>query len=651
MRRSTLLALAALLACATSPRPVQEPSGAASTVSEAGPTVLTDAQQKRVAELEARAKVFLDAFVNLRPQLLSDGRVVFVSNRDGLPALYVGDTAHPDGTPRRLPSPDERVGEFKVLPDQQTVVFTSDVKSDQLYRIFKVGVDGGGLENLTPTETLTRRDLVTARNVPGTVAYLAHPLSDPAARLMVQRLGETPREVWRAPTTGQLNGVSPDGARLLFTQAESDTRQVLLEIDVRSGTPRRIWPREGTATISEVAFTADGRGILLAIERVGAPPRILLLDGSSLAVRAQFEETRVPTGRVAFVVPSPASDRVVVGIDAGNRIEVRLHDAKTLALVGDVHVAGAASRPTFRRDGQQFALGLATPSAPPDMVSVDVTTLAVTPLRADRRPGFDAAASPTARIVEIPAFDGQHLPLNLYLPKTAESRRLPALVLVHGGPSASAYLLWKPVVAFWTSLGFAVVEPNIRGSTGFGIAWQDADNKEKRADAMRDMESIHAWAKAQPWCDGKQIVVGGISYGGYMALLALTRQPTLWAGGIDGSGMSDLRTMERNEDQTVRVFDEDEFGTIGKDDAVLLEWSPLKDVGKVVAPLFVYQGVHDPVTPRSEADQVVSALRAHRVPVEYLVLESEGHGVVRKENVATYLARSYRFIAEHLGLQ
>jgi Tol biopolymer transport system component len=165
MRCPTLLALAALLACATSPRPVQEPSGAASTVSEAGPTVLTDAQQKRVAELEARAKVFLDAFVNLRPQLLSDGRVVFVSNRDGLPALYVGDTAHPDGTPRRLPSPDERVGEFNVLPDQQTVVFTSDVKSDQLYRIFKVGVDGSGLENLTPTEKLTRRDLVTARDV------------------------------------------------------------------------------------------------------------------------------------------------------------------------------------------------------------------------------------------------------------------------------------------------------------------------------------------------------------------------------------------------------------------------------------------------------------------------------------------------------
>ena len=192
---------------------------------------------------------------------------------------------------------------------------------------------------------------------------------------------------------------------------------------------------------------------------------------------------------------------------------MRLHDARTLALVGDVHLAGAASRPTFRRDGKQFH---PRPGHP----------LGATGHRLGGRQdagGDSAPGRPASRLqrcrhshgahLDIPAFDGQHLPLNLYLPKQAESRKLPTLVLVHGGPSSSTYLLWKPVVAFWTSLGFAVVEPNIRGSTGFGIAWQDGDNKEKRADAMKDMESIDTWAKAQPWCDGKQIVVGGISYG------------------------------------------------------------------------------------------------------------------------------------------
>jgi dipeptidyl aminopeptidase/acylaminoacyl peptidase len=263
-------------------------------------------------------------------------------------------------------------------------------------------------------------------------------------------------------------------------------------------------------------------------------------------------------------------------------------------------------------------------------------------------------ARPFAHIENIPAFDGQKLPLNVYLPPSATGsapNKHPILVLVHGGPSGSAYLRWSATVAFWTSMGFVVVEPNIRGSTGFGATWQSGDDKEKRADAMKDMETLNTWIRAQPWCDSGRIVVGGISYGGYMALLALTRQPKLWAAGIDGSGMSDLRTMEKNEDQTVRVFDEDEFGTIGKDDAVLLEWSPLKDVDKVVAPLFVYQGVHDPVTPQGEADQVVAALRTHRVPVEYMLLENEGHGVDRRENMVSYLIRSYRFLAEQLHLE
>jgi len=179
----------------------------------------------------------------------------------------------------------------------------------------------------------------------------------------------------------------------------------------------------------------------------------------------------------------------------------------------------------------------------------------------------------------------------------------------------------------------------------------DADNREHRADAVKDIETVNQWARAQSWCDGDRILIGGISYGGYMTLLALTRQPTLWRAGIDGSGMSNLKTMEELEDQTIRAFDDTEFGVLGKDDALLAEWSPITAVDKIVAPVFVYQGVRDPVTPQHEADQIVEALRARHVPVEYMLVDNEGHGVTRRENVIAYLARSYRFVAEHLHLR
>jgi dipeptidyl aminopeptidase/acylaminoacyl peptidase len=161
---------------------------------------------------------------------------------------------------------------------------------------------------------------------------------------------------------------------------------------------------------------------------------------------------------------------------------------------------------------------------------------------------------------------------------------------------------------------------------------------------------VNAWARAQPWCDPDRMVIGGGSYGGYMTLLALTRQPTLWRAGIDGSGMSDLRTMEQLEDQMLRTYDETEFGVLGKDDALLAAWSPLLDVDKIVAPVFIYQGKNDPITPQHEADQMVVALRRRQVPVEYMLLADEGHGLVRRDNLIAYLARSYRFVADHLGL-
>jgi len=183
---------------------------------------------------------------------------------------------------------------------------------------------------------------------------------------------------------------------------------------------------------------------------------------------------------------------------------------------------------------------------------------------------------------------------------------------------------------------------------GFGIAYMDADNREHRGDALRDMETLNTWARAQPWCDGDRIVIGGISYGGYMTLLAMARQPKLWAAGIDGSGMSNLVTMEQLEDQQIRAFDDTEFGLLGKDDALLKEWSPITYVDAIARPIFVYQGVRDPVTPQHEADQIVEALKKRDIPVEYMLLQNEGHGVTRRENIVAYLARSYRFVTSHM---
>jgi len=190
------------------------------------------------------------------------------------------------------------------------------------------------------------------------------------------------------------------------------------------------------------------------------------------------------------------------------------------------------------------------------------------------------------------------------------------------------------------------MEPNIRGSTGFGRSYEMADNREKRGDALKDMATVNAWAKAQPWCDADRVVVWGGSYGGYLVLMAATRQPTLWRAGVDLFGVANLHTMLNSTDQAIRVGFVDEFGDLDKDAALLDEYSPSRDFGNMAFPLFVYAGQNDPRVPRSESDQIVVALRGKSIPVEYMVAANEGHSLDRRETKIEFMTRAARFLGD-----
>jgi len=650
--------LALVFACsgappATTGSPAAPAASTAPAALDSAPTVLTPAQIERDRATAVKVAPIVDAFINVAPHLLRDGRVVFVSNRDGLPALYVADPREPAAPPRKLPSPDERVAStVTVLPDESAVVFLSDVKADGNYRVFRVAIDGGDAARvLTPGESLHRDAPNVARGVPGLFSYSANLVSDRTARVFVQRADGSPREVYRDPTSGTAIDMTPDGRHILFSQFRAQNERVLFEIDVASGKARRLYPAEGrTLLVSGAAYSADGRRIFVAAAEEGRPAWLVTLDRRTGRELKRYEEKDVPTGTIEDLQVSPRGDRLVMAVDAGNHSEVRLLDARSLRPIRTLETGlGAAFPGPFRADGKSFGLVLSRPDAPTDIHAVDVRTGAITPLRAERRPGIADAPPIASSIAEVPAFDGLTIPVNLYLPEeqTRAKSKLPTVVLVHGGPSASAYVSFNPEVRVLSSMGFAVVQPNIRGSTGFGLTYEKADDREKRGDALRDIETVNAWARAQPWCDGR-LVIMGTSYGGYMTLLALTRQPAIWQAGVDNSGMSDLKTMEELEDQTLRAYDETEFGALGVDNALLAEWSPLHDMSKIAAPVFIYQGANDPVTPQEQADRMVQALRARKVPVEYMLLADEGHGVVRRENRIAYLSRVIRFLGEHL---
>lgn len=251
----------------------------------------------------------------------------------------------------------------------------------------------------------------------------------------------------------------------------------------------------------------------------------------------------------------------------------------------------------------------------------------------------DLAGVPTTALINEThhttlSFDIRVIPYFKYLPQGERpASGWPAIMVVHGGPEAQFRPTFNPVIQFMLSNGFAVIAPNIRGSTGYGRKYMDLDNVDKRLDAIRDLKFLAMHLREEdPDIDGDRIVIYGASYGGFAVLSAMTEHPELWRAGVDIVGISNFITFLHNTAPWRRSLREAEYGSLEHDRAVLERISPINQIDKISAPLFIIQGANDERVPLSEAEQIYEAVRSRGVPVELLVLDDEGHGISRMEN-------------------
>ena len=645
------------------PPPVVEPPPTASATPPpppptSDPTTLTDEQHQRDLALAPRAAALVDAYSNMNgiftslvAQTTRDRKhVLFGSNRDGMPEIYLGDVARPSDAPRALTSGPERSIWAALTWDGKYVVYNRDEGADENWHLWRVALDGTGATDLTPGDKKHRDEPVLPRGKPGLMIYTQHVATSPASQLVVQPIaGGEAKTVYEDPAPAYISDATADGARALVLRWNSASDLVLFEVDAAGGKgATRLYPPEGTkANISGAQYAPGGRLVYVATDEGKEGFSLLSLDVKSKAVKGRYVVDNPSTASIGPLQVSPRGDRIVIGVDEGNHVEVRILDARKLTLQRTLKTPlGLANVGPFTDDGRSFTFWQATFDHPADPFLADAATGETTKLRDDKRPGLDGLTPVTVSIEKVPAFDGLTLPVNLYLPQADPGKKLPTIISFHGGPSSSYAIRWNPFARFLTSQGFAVLEPNIRGSTGFGRSYEMADNREKRADALKDMATVNAWAKAQAWCDGDRVVVMGGSYGGYLVLMAATRQPTLWRAGVDLFGVANLHTMLKSTDQSIRAGFVDEFGDLDKDAALLDEYSPSRDFDKMAFPLFVYAGQNDPRVPRSESDQIVVALRGKNIPVEYMVTPNEGHSLDRRDTKVEFLTRMTRFLGD-----
>ncbi|HJZ56546.1 MAG TPA: S9 family peptidase [Gemmataceae bacterium] len=254
--------------------------------------------------------------------------------------------------------------------------------------------------------------------------------------------------------------------------------------------------------------------------------------------------------------------------------------------------------------------------------------------------------------VEFKAKDGLTIHAYLTRPVGLAPKNLPTVLLVHGGPWARDTWGYDPMAQWLANRGYAVLQVNYRGSTGYGKAFLNAGNREWAGKMHQDLIDGVDWLIKSGVSDPKKIAIAGGSYGGYATLVGLTFTPDVFCCGVDIVGPSSIPTLINSIPpywKPLRGLFDKRVGNIDTEEAFLKERSPLSKVDRITKPLLIGQGANDPRVKQAESDQIVEAMRKNMKEVRYIVYTDEGHGFARPENRLHFFAVSEEFLAKHLG--
>jgi dipeptidyl aminopeptidase/acylaminoacyl peptidase len=336
------------------------------------------------------------------------------------------------------------------------------------------------------------------------------------------------------------------------------------------------------------------------------------------------------------------------GITRPHAIDAKTFKALKLPAMPDAdHVTFGPTTP----DGRYTTVGVDDGCHPLQGYVLDWTTGRLASWHAPSTPEIDTTLFARARLDTYPARDGTKIPVLVRTPdKCTATARCPVVVSFHGGPESQARPGFSVGAQMFVDAGFIFVEPNVRGSDGYGKAWLHADDGAKRLEIVTDIEDAAKWARSHFASGGREPKVGiyGGSYGGYSVLVGMTMFAGAYDAGVDVVGISDLRTFLRNTAPYRRILRISEYGDPDKDAEALEKLSPMTYVDRVKGPLLIMQGAMDPRVPAGEAVQIHDAIAKKGVPCELMIFPDEGHGAQKRENRVLMLGHAIRFLTERL---
>ena len=571
--------------------------------------------------------------------------LAFLMNLTGVPQVYRLDS--PTGEPVQLTHFTGIVRSLHWAPDGRRLLFAMDEGGSERHQLYLLTPDGSEPRLLTPHPEAIHTFGGWAPD--GRRIAFAANRRDPAYFDLYVLDVDTGEERCVLQRDGHFNAVdwSADEHMLLVRESHAGMDQDLHLLDLETGELRHVTPHTGNARYATPQFLPDNRSILVCTDQDRDFLALARLDTRMLRLRPLLErrsdieccDVSADGRRVAALLNREGWSEVVVA---------RLAE-RTLIRVNSVRLHGVASDSRLAREGNRIAVSLNSPTRNFNIWEMDSETTARVQWTHAPMGDLDSVPLVEPEAVRYPGHEGLEIPALLYRPPDAAPGPAPVVVYVHGGPESQDRPNFNPIYQYLAHRGYAVLAPNVRGSTGYGNAYSHLDDLDKRYDALRDVEQAYHWLVSAGIGDPARIGIMGGSYGGFTVLACLTRQPELWAAGVDIVGIANFETFFKHTGPWRRALRASEYGDPERDAELLRDLSPIHAVDRIRAPLMIVQGANDPRVPQEESDQMVEQLRARSHPVEYLLFPDEGHGIVKLPNrVKAYTAIGC-FLDRHLA--
>lgn len=580
-----------------------------------------------------------------------DKQIAFVTNISGRYNVWV--VSSQSGWPTQLTVSNQRQVNVAWSPKGRWIAYNSDYDGNEQWDLFLVSASNGQVVNLTNSPEVSEEG--TAWSPDGEkLAYSVKPKQSPNYEIDIMEILTKKVMHLTSNTPAQFSNVNPiwskDGKWIVFTRQDAARKNAdVYMASAGGGRPANLTPHEGERFFAATDISPDGKTVLITSNAGNGHPNAGLLDIATKKISwLTNDKWEITSGKF-----SPDGKRLTWAANIDGYQDIYVYEPGTRQSHPLPLARGFNSLPSpesaFSHDGMRLLYAHEGATDPNDLWDFDFASGKARQITHSLVGGVRSEDMVEPFLVHYPSKDGKwQISAFVYVPYNAEKNgKNAAVVLIHGGPASATTNIFNRNIQYLANQGFFVIAPNYRGSRGFGKEFEDANRFDMGGGDLEDVISAAEWIKKTGFIDAKKVAVMGGSYGGYLTMMAVTKAPDLWAAGVAIVPFVNWFTEIENEDPLLRQYDLANAGDPMKDKERLQERSPINFVDQIKASLLLLAGGNDPRCPKTEAEQVVQAVKKRNGIVEFKIYENEGHGFAKIENQIDAYTRVADFLKKY----